>query len=257
MSPAHPNCYRQENRNSLLPLARPFARPRPSKPTSKLRRHAAPRGCQVQCQTQDRLNTGLPCHASPAGRAMAAFGKQPRPGPLQYLGKADVAGLAHVVLQVLPRGGVGKSVHKHPKLRVCGWRGAIAAVSTAAASRRGWTTRVKATAAAETATATATALGKLDPEAGAVEVVSVTALDGGNRVARVLKLDEGKAWGARRQLQVDLRDAPILVEDVFQLAFADVLGQVANKDPAASHGCEPMGSPGVGWAADTMAGASK
>ena len=132
---------------------------------------------------------------------------------LVHIGVADIAGLPHVVLQILPA--------------TSGRQASDDATVLRASSRRSTTTRsIASSATASTAGTATSALLELDAELMAVIVVAITALYRVLGIERVLELDEG-VWRSFTVLQVNVLDLAVLVEDVFDVLGANILGQVA------------------------------
>ena len=133
----------------------------------------------------------------------------------------------HVILQVLPRRGRGKVLDDHLKLRAA--RGTTPSGGRTSAA----TPIVEPTAPAVTTTvAAATTASDFHAQAFAVEFGPVSAPDSVRGVARIVEFDERKAGRTRRELEVNLANPSVLVEQVLDLALADVERQVAAEHDA-------------------------
>jgi hypothetical protein len=71
---------------------------------------------------------------------------------------------------------------------------------------------------------------KLNPQATAIQIIAITALDGIFSIPRMLKLNKAITWRPRWNLQFNIDNAAILVKDIFNLMFPNVTGQVTNID---------------------------
>ncbi len=136
---------------------------------------------------------------------------------LEDVGVADLAGVAHMILQILPAARRRQTRHDDSIVGATGRTGGTSAV-------RATTTRSAASRAR-----LSTALLELDAQLVALEVVAVAALDGVLGIARVLVLDKGKGR-ALAVLQVHEPDLAVLVEEVLDFLGANVRRQVANVD---------------------------
>ena len=70
------------------------------------------------------------------------------------------------------------------------------------------------------------------PDPLTAEVVAIPGCHCVLSVPGILVLDEGEGWRPGGQLQVDVSDAPILVEQVVELSLTGVQRQVAHEDCA-------------------------
>lgn len=124
------------------------------------------------------------------------------------VGKAHVARLSHVILEVLPAARCGQARYY---------------ATVVGAARR----RTITTAATVRAAATRTLL-KLDAQLMAVVVVAIAAVDRVLGIAGIVELDERE----RRPfpvLQVDVLDFAVFVEDVLDVFGSNVVGQITFK----------------------------
>ena len=125
---------------------------------------------------------------------------------LEHVSIADIAGLAHVVLEVLPAAGGRQASDDAAVVRAtCG---------RTRASRGTWGAGI------------ARALLYLHAQLVAVKVVAIAALDRVLRVHRVVELDKGE-WRSASILQVNVLDLAILVEQVLDVFVSDIRGQIA------------------------------
>lgn len=121
-----------------------------------------------------------------------------------------------VVLQVLPRAAFRDVLDNHLPLGPTSARRPAAVTSTAGAGE----------------TVGRVGPRTFDSESTTSEPVPVPAVNRVVGVARVGVLDEGKAWAASATFDLNAADPAVFVKQVVNLAFADVVWQVAYVEPA-------------------------
>ena len=150
------------------------------------------------------------------------------------IAEGDFAHFAHEVLQILPRDLRRKILHDDAVLRPKRWRTAVAWWRSAAEARMAVVATFSAaatTAAAAAAVAAVAAwtFGELDPNAFAVETLSVEVLDGVFGVANVLEFHEAKT-----SLKDDVAEAPVSLEETLQVRLAST-GRQSSDEQTCAH----------------------
>lgn len=128
-----------------------------------------------------------------------------------------------MVFQVLPGCGIRKAPNDDAELRVAGC--AVTASTAAAASAV-----VVATTPAVAGGGASATVCYLNPQSAAIKVESISTLDRSICNSRAFKLDETIAWRARRDLQFNVQNTPILVKQIFNFIFFDVSRKVSHVD---------------------------
>lgn len=138
------------------------------------------------------------------------------------------------VLQILPRDGRREVFHDEAMFRANGRRATVVAAARRRSAESGVAvvpsfSIAAAAAAATSATAAAAGpLGEFDSYALAVETLAVEVLDRVLGVAEILELDK-----AETSLEDDVAQAPVTLEETFQVGLASALRESPNEKTSA------------------------
>lgn len=143
-----------------------------------------------------------------------------------HIGEANIAGLSHMVLQVLPRAGSRQSRNHDAELGSSSRRTAISPVSCASPSAA-----LAITSTAAAVSTGSTAARKLHPQSVTVVVVAIASLHGIVSITGIFELYKSK-WRPATVFQVNEGNFTELVKQILDILSAYIWWQVSNVDSA-------------------------